>query len=81
MTTIALTGDWFEAVRLHAMLEDRGFHPQPLQPDMQVTHTGGEMGYPIAVPSDEAEHAARALAESGLGKWLVRAPRTPRSRR
>ena len=71
MTTIAITGQLDAARRMHDVLVDGGFHPQPVQPNMQVTHTGGEMGYSITVPASEAERAARAVADAGLGKWLV----------
>lgn len=71
MTTIAITGQLDAATLMHELLVDRGFHPQPVQPNMQVTHSGGEMGYSITVPANEAERAARVVADAGLAKWLV----------
>lgn len=71
VTTIAITGQLTAANRMHDELTDRGLHPHPIQPDMQVTHTGGEMCYSITVPSGEAERARELLADVGLGKWLV----------
>ena len=68
--TIALTGVFNEALQMHSILEELGFHPHPLQPAMQVTHTGGETDFPIVVPAEEAKAAAAALAEHGLGRWL-----------
>jgi hypothetical protein len=69
--TIAITGEFLAATHMRDLLCDRGLHPHPVQPDMQVTHTGGEMGYSITVPAGEAARAREALAEAGLGKWLL----------
>ena len=71
-TTIALTGQFTEAVLMNSILTEHGFHPHPIQPNMQVTHTGGETGFRITVPTDEARDAAAMLAGHGLEKCLCR---------
>ncbi len=70
--TIALTGQFTEAVRMHSILEEQGLHPHPVQPAMQVTHTGGETNFPIVVPAEEAKAAAAIRIEHGLERWLYR---------
>ena len=71
-TMIALVGQFqfTEAVLINSVLADHGFHPHPIQPDMQVTAVGGETGYRITVPTDEARDAAVLLAERGFEKFL-----------
>ena len=73
-TTIALAGQFqfTEAVLMNSVLTEHGFHAHPIQPGMQVTAVGGEMGYPITVPTDEARDAAVLLAEQGFERFLVR---------
>ncbi len=71
-TMIAFTGQFTEAVRMSSILTEHGFHPHPIQPNMQVTHTGGETGFRITVPAAEAKDAAAVLAQHRLEKWLCR---------
>ena len=71
-TTVAVAGQlqFTEAVLMYSVLTDNGFHPHPIQPNMQVTALGGETGYPITVPTDEARDTAAFLVEQGFEKFL-----------
>lgn len=70
--TIALTEEYSQAVRMNSLLEEQGFHPEPVQPLMQVTAFGGERGFRIAVPAREAGDAAAELHQRGFEECLRR---------
>jgi len=70
--TIARTGEYTEAVQMSSLLAEHGFHPEPVQPLMQVTAFGGERGFRISVPQREAGQAAAELHDGGFEKCLCR---------
>lgn len=70
--TIALTGQLVEAVLMVALLTDNGFHPDPLQPSLQVGAFGGERSHRITVPAGEAASAFATLEAEGFEKCLSR---------
>ena len=71
-TTIAVAGQsqFTQAVLIHSALTEHGFHPHPIQPNMQVTAVGGETGFHITVPTEEARDAAALLAAQAFEKFL-----------
>jgi hypothetical protein len=70
--TIALTGQFVEATLMVSLLTDTGFHPDPIEQSMQVTALGGESGYQITVPEEEAALAFATLESEGFEKCLSR---------
>jgi hypothetical protein len=67
-TTIALTGQFAEAVLMTSLLQEHSFHPAPVQSSVQVS---SEIQFCITVPTHEAREAVTMLEREGFGKWLV----------
>lgn len=68
---IAGTFSAMQAKIMHALLVEDGFHPAPLLLHSHVSVGGGETGWYIEVPEEEASSARALLRDRGHGKNIM----------